>query len=52
MRIMDCVLILFQRKIQPAAYDSVNGCYKPSWNESLKMMASTTFLQVPRSCIF
>ena len=45
MRIMDCALILFQRKIQPVIYDVANICYKPSWNESLKMMASTTFLQ-------
>jgi len=45
MRIMDCVLILFQRKIQPAYYDPMNFSYKPSWNESLKMMASATFLQ-------
>ncbi|KAK2720694.1 hypothetical protein QYM36_004548, partial [Artemia franciscana] len=44
MRIMDCVLILFQRKLQPVMTDSVAKCIKPSWNESLKFMASTTFL--------
>ncbi|CAG5099433.1 Similar to DNAH5: Dynein heavy chain 5 [Cotesia congregata] len=44
MRIMDCVLILFQRKISPVIPDPANQCPKPSWTESLKMMASTTFL--------
>ena len=44
MRIMDCVLILFQRKIGPAMPDTTAMCPKPSWAESLKMMASATFL--------
>lgn len=44
MRIMDCVLILFQRKIGSVVPDSTALCPKPSWAESLKMMASTTFL--------
>ncbi|XP_045464260.1 dynein axonemal heavy chain 5 [Harmonia axyridis] len=44
MRIMDCVLILFQRKLQPVVIDPTTNCPKPSWAESLKMMASTTFL--------
>ncbi|XP_073975032.1 dynein axonemal heavy chain 1 [Rhodnius prolixus] len=44
MRIMDCVLILFQRKLHPVIADSAAPCPKPSWAESLKMMASTTFL--------
>ncbi|CAH1099757.1 unnamed protein product [Psylliodes chrysocephalus] len=44
MRIMDCVLILFQRKLQPTSGDQAASCPKPSWAESLKMMASTTFL--------
>ncbi|CAG9857423.1 unnamed protein product [Phyllotreta striolata] len=44
MRIMDCVLILFQRKLQQIAPDQAASCPKPSWAESLKMMASTTFL--------
>ncbi|XP_057658943.1 dynein axonemal heavy chain 5 [Diorhabda carinulata] len=44
MRIMDCVLILFQRKLQPTVADTATPCPKPSWAESLKMMASTTFL--------
>ncbi|XP_049782831.1 dynein axonemal heavy chain 5 [Schistocerca cancellata] len=44
MRIMDCVLILFQRKLHPIIADTAAPCPKPSWAESLKMMASTTFL--------
>ncbi|RZC39074.1 dynein heavy chain 5, axonemal [Asbolus verrucosus] len=44
MRIMDCVLILFQRKLHPVIVDVAASCPKPSWPESLKMMASTTFL--------
>ncbi|ROT80144.1 hypothetical protein C7M84_001143 [Penaeus vannamei] len=44
MRIMDCVLLLFQRRLQPVRGDPVAACPKPSWPESLKMMASTTFL--------
>ncbi|KAL1456209.1 hypothetical protein WDU94_000955 [Cyamophila willieti] len=44
MRIMDCVLILFQRKLHPVFPDPAAPCPKPSWAESLKMMASTTFL--------
>nr|XP_023020662.1 dynein heavy chain 5, axonemal [Leptinotarsa decemlineata] len=44
MRIMDCVLILFQRKLHPIIPDTGASCPKPSWAESLKMMASTTFL--------
>ncbi|KAF2347327.1 Dynein heavy chain coiled coil stalk [Trinorchestia longiramus] len=44
MRIMDCVLILFQRRLQPVKPDPVVACPKPCWPESLKMMASTTFL--------
>ncbi|KAG5322537.1 DYH5 protein, partial [Pseudoatta argentina] len=44
MRIMDCVLILFQRKIGSVVPDITALCPKPSWAESLKLMASTTFL--------
>lgn len=44
MRIMDCVLILFQRKLHPIVSDVAAPCPKPSWQESLKMMSSTTFL--------
>ncbi|XP_037924624.1 dynein heavy chain 5, axonemal isoform X2 [Hermetia illucens] len=44
MRIMDSVLILFKRKLHPCIADTSAPCPKPSWQESLKMMASTTFL--------
>ncbi|KAL9890241.1 LOW QUALITY PROTEIN: dynein axonemal heavy chain 1 [Glossina fuscipes fuscipes] len=44
MRIMDSVLILFKRKLHPCIPDSGTPCPKPSWQESLKMMASATFL--------
>nr|XP_022920640.1 dynein heavy chain 5, axonemal [Onthophagus taurus] len=44
MRIMDCVLILFQKKIHPVVPDNAAPCPKPSWPESLKLMASATFL--------
>ncbi|XP_046389607.1 dynein axonemal heavy chain 5 [Ischnura elegans] len=44
MRIMDCVLLLFQRKVHAVIGDTTAPCPKPSWAESLKMMASTTFL--------
>lgn len=37
MRIMDAVLILFQRKIQPVYHEPAMGGFKPSWNESLKV---------------
>ena len=45
MRIMDCVLLLFQRKLDNMAIDSERPSPKPSWGESLKMMSQTGFLQ-------
>ena len=45
MRIMDCVLLLFQRKLNPMAADPERPGPKPSWGESLKMMSQTGFLQ-------
>ncbi|XP_044299056.1 dynein axonemal heavy chain 8 isoform X1 [Varanus komodoensis] len=44
MRIMDCCLILFQKKIDPVTMDPERPCLKPSWGESLKLM-SGPFLQ-------
>ena len=37
MRIMDCVLILFQKKLDPVVQDPERPCPKPSWGESLKV---------------
>lgn len=37
LRIMDCVLLLFQKKIERAlSMDPEKPCCKPSWGESLK----------------
>ncbi|XP_048253391.1 dynein axonemal heavy chain 5-like isoform X2 [Haliotis rufescens] len=46
MRIMDCVLLLFQGRLEPVKQDVDKPEFsKPSWGESLKMMAGTGFLQ-------
>ena len=37
MRIMDCVVILFQKKLDPVVQDPERTCPKPSWAESLKV---------------
>ena len=37
MRIMDCVLLLFQRKLDQVQRDPERDCPKPSWGESLKV---------------
>ncbi|CAL4115055.1 unnamed protein product, partial [Meganyctiphanes norvegica] len=44
MRIMDCVVILFQRKMPPIKPDPLIASPRPSWSESLKMMGSASFL--------
>nr|XP_048699429.1 dynein axonemal heavy chain 8 [Caretta caretta] len=44
MRIMDCCLLLFQKKIDAVTQDPEKACCKPSWGESLKLM-SGPFLQ-------
>ncbi|KAI3387946.1 hypothetical protein SNEBB_000651 [Seison nebaliae] len=47
MRILDCVLILFKSPLEkPINLDPERPCIKPSWDESLKIMAQTGFLQV------
>ena len=46
MRIMDCVLLLFQRHLNLNSMDPERPGPKPSWGESLKMMSQTGFLQL------
>jgi dynein heavy chain, axonemal len=43
-RIMDCVMILFQKKLEQVQLDKERPCLKPSWGESLKLMSSNGFL--------
>jgi dynein heavy chain len=43
-RIMDCVLILFQKRLDAVQIDPARPCVKPSWSESLKLMSSGGFL--------
>ncbi|XP_036366495.1 dynein heavy chain 5, axonemal-like [Octopus sinensis] len=46
MRIMDCVLILFRKKLDLVVTDSEKpGFLKPSWGETLKMMSGAGMLQ-------
>lgn len=41
---MDCVIILFQKHLEPPQADPARPCLKPSWSESLKVMSSGGFL--------
>lgn len=45
MRIMDAVLLLFQRKLDPLVMDPDRNSPKSSWSEALKLMSSGQFLQ-------
>ncbi|XP_011871302.1 PREDICTED: dynein heavy chain 8, axonemal [Vollenhovia emeryi] len=42
--IMDCVLILFGRKLEPVKPDYEHQFLTPSWSESLKVLADIRFL--------
>ena len=44
MRVMDCVIILFRKKLTAMQPDPTVPSPKPSWGEALKIMASTSFL--------
>ncbi|XP_073412523.1 dynein axonemal heavy chain 8 [Dendrobates tinctorius] len=45
MRIMDCCLLLLQKRLDSVVMDPARPCCKPSWGESLKLMSSPGFLQ-------
>lgn len=45
MRIMDCVLLLFGKRVDTVSADPERPCVKPSWGESLKLMSQGGFLQ-------
>ncbi|XP_076815353.1 dynein axonemal heavy chain 5-like isoform X1 [Clavelina lepadiformis] len=46
MRIMDCVLVLMRRRLNPIEMDPERPCPKPSWNEALKLMNQSQFLSM------
>uniref|UniRef100_A0A8U8B8L8 Dynein, axonemal, heavy chain 5 n=1 Tax=Geospiza parvula TaxID=87175 RepID=A0A8U8B8L8_GEOPR len=46
MRIMDCVLLLFQRKIDSVTLDNEHPGVKPSWTEAQKLMNNSGFLSM------
>ncbi|XP_027742700.1 dynein heavy chain 5, axonemal-like isoform X4 [Empidonax traillii] len=46
MRIMDCVLLLFQRKIDAVTLDKERPGVKPSWTEAQKLMNNSGFLNM------
>ncbi|XP_030612273.1 dynein heavy chain 5, axonemal [Archocentrus centrarchus] len=46
MRIMDAVLLLFQRKVDPVTSDPERPCLRPSWAEAMKLMQNSAFLSM------
>lgn len=47
MRIMDCCLLLFQKKLDPVQKDPEKEGIKPSWSESLKVSYIEAFFEAP-----
>ncbi|XP_069055280.1 dynein axonemal heavy chain 8 isoform X2 [Lepisosteus oculatus] len=45
MRIMDCCLLLFQKRLEAVTQDPERPCIKPSWGEALKLMSASGFMQ-------
>ena len=56
MRIMDCALILFRKRLDTVTIDPEKNCVKTSWAESLRLMSAGGFLQslmtFPKVCIY
>ncbi|XP_062377845.1 dynein axonemal heavy chain 5 [Sardina pilchardus] len=46
MRIMDAVLLLFQRRVDAVTVDTERPCLRPSWTEALKLMNNSAFLSM------
>ncbi|KAK1795394.1 hypothetical protein P4O66_010566 [Electrophorus voltai] len=46
MRIMDSVLLLFQRRVDSVTMDPEKPCSRPSWTEALKLMNNSGFLSM------
>ncbi|XP_067331791.1 dynein axonemal heavy chain 8-like [Channa argus] len=44
MKIMDCCLLLFQKKLKPVSIDPEHQCVVPSWGEALKLMSASGFM--------
>ncbi|XP_075954128.1 dynein axonemal heavy chain 8-like [Anarhichas minor] len=44
MKIMDCCLLLFQKKLDTVSIDPERNCLKPSWGDALKLIGGTGFL--------
>ncbi|KAM8851323.1 dynein axonemal heavy chain 8-like isoform 4-T8 [Spinachia spinachia] len=44
MRITDCCLLLFQKKLDTVSIDSERLCIKPSWIEAQKLLGASGFL--------
>ncbi|KAM8728478.1 dynein axonemal heavy chain 8-like [Acanthopagrus schlegelii] len=44
MRIMDCCLLLFQKRLDTVRIDPERQCIQPSWAEALKLISGTGFM--------